>query len=559
MVRRLAAIVAVDVVGYSRLMAEDEAGTWAAWMELRSIIDPLFEAGGGRIVKSTGDGVLVESSSVIEVTRAAVEVQEAVAAFNAERPSDRKMQMRIGVNVGDVIVDETGDIYGDGVNVAARLEALADPGGICLSDAAYQQVRGRVDAEFKDLGERSVKNIPTPVRVWAISDRSHRRSPWKSVLFSNRAALIGVVIVGLAVVGVLFGLLGGPPPAVEVTTTAGPVTTASSVGAGPATLWDVIFDDEVTAGVVEGGVAYLAIADGSVRAISATSGESLWSFDAGGVAMNLTLAGDRLFFVRSGSKLVFAVDASSGSQAWTALVPFDAIQGAPLLAALGDDVAVAFGIGVALFDGDSGEVVWSEEPVTRLLATGLSADGSTLVVGDGRWIFGLDPADGAILWETGAPDLPSGATWIGAQEVEVQSGLGRSFDRRILLVTADQELVVLSADDGTIRWTRPVSGTPGSDANLVYVAGVDGQLVARDGADGSEVWENLMLTPEFPPILLAGVVAIVDGSDLVTVNPRSGTELARTALGVEPGLVLGAGDRFLIVIGDRVFALPMPP
>lgn len=168
MARRLAAIVAVDVVGYSRLMATDEDETWAALNELRHLIDPIFETGGGRIVKSTGDGVLVESPSVIEAVKSAIRVQEATGDWNQRRPADRALRLRIGVNLGDVIVADDGDVYGDGVNVAARLEGLADPGGICLSDSAYQQIRGRIEARFVDRGEQWVKNIPIPVRVWAV-------------------------------------------------------------------------------------------------------------------------------------------------------------------------------------------------------------------------------------------------------------------------------------------------------------------------------------------------------------------------------------------------------
>lgn len=168
MVRRLAAIVAVDVVGFSRLMAHDEDETWAAWSDLRSLIDPVLETGGARIVKSTGDGVLVESPSVIEAVKSAIGVQQLALAWNESRPADRLLRLRIGINLGDVIVADDGDIYGDGVNVAARLEALADPGGICLSDSAYQQVRQRIEARFVDRGDQWVKNIPTPIRVWSV-------------------------------------------------------------------------------------------------------------------------------------------------------------------------------------------------------------------------------------------------------------------------------------------------------------------------------------------------------------------------------------------------------
>lgn len=177
MARRLAAIVAVDIVGFSRLMAVDEDGTWRALNELRALIDPILETEDGRIVKSTGDGVLVEAPSVIGAVKAAIEVQETVEVWNRDRPADRALRLRIGINLGDIIVADDGDVYGDGVNVAARLEGLADPGGICLSDSAYQQVRGRIEARFVDRGEQWVKNIPTPVQVWAILPGQAGESP----------------------------------------------------------------------------------------------------------------------------------------------------------------------------------------------------------------------------------------------------------------------------------------------------------------------------------------------------------------------------------------------
>jgi adenylate cyclase len=166
--RRLAAIVVIDVVGYSRLMAADEEGTLAALKAHRNETDPIVLNHGGRIVKGTGDGVLVEFPSAVEAVRAAVETQSLMADRNAAAPEGRRMEYRIGINLGDVIVDDDGDVYGDGVNVAARLEGLADPAGICVSSAVYQQVRQQVDASFEDLGLVEVKNIPTPVHPWKV-------------------------------------------------------------------------------------------------------------------------------------------------------------------------------------------------------------------------------------------------------------------------------------------------------------------------------------------------------------------------------------------------------
>lgn len=160
--RRLAAIVAADVVGYSRLMGRDESGTLAALKALRrEVVDPPIAAHGGRIVKATGDGLLLEFASVVDAVRCVVEVQTAMAARGGD------IAFRIGVNLGDIIIDGD-DIFGDGVNLAARLEALAEPGGICVSRVVRDQVRDRLDVTFEDLGEQQVKNIARPIRVFRI-------------------------------------------------------------------------------------------------------------------------------------------------------------------------------------------------------------------------------------------------------------------------------------------------------------------------------------------------------------------------------------------------------
>jgi adenylate cyclase len=167
--RRLAAILAADVAGYSRLIGGDEEGTLAALKAIRRELgDPQIAERRGRIVKTTGDGLLVEFPSVVDAVRCAVEVQRGMAARNADIPATRRIEFRIGVNLGDVIIED-GDILGDGVNVAARLEALAEPGGICVSRVVRDQVRDRIDLAFEDLGERQLKNIARPVRVYRIS------------------------------------------------------------------------------------------------------------------------------------------------------------------------------------------------------------------------------------------------------------------------------------------------------------------------------------------------------------------------------------------------------
>jgi class 3 adenylate cyclase/predicted nucleotidyltransferase len=196
--RRLAAILAADVAGYSRLMGADEEGTHAALKDLRrEIADPKIAEHRGRIVKTTGDGLLVEFASVVDAVRCAVELQRAMAERNTAMPADLRIEFRIGINLGDVIIDE-GDIYGDGGNLAARLEALAEPGGICVSRVVHDQVRDKLDLSFEDRGEQQVKNIARPVHVPARpTDTEPRFEPTSAKrvtsvpdrLFADRAAL----------------------------------------------------------------------------------------------------------------------------------------------------------------------------------------------------------------------------------------------------------------------------------------------------------------------------------------------------------------------------------
>ena len=165
--RRSSAIVAADVAGYSRLMGLDEVGTARTLREHRAVTDALVAKHGGRLVKSTGDGVLLEFPSVVDAVECAVAVQAVMAQRNEGVPADRRMLFRIGINLGDILI-EGDDILGDGVNVAARLESIAEPGGICISSSAYDQVRGKVAVEFTDLGEQTLKNIARPVRAYAV-------------------------------------------------------------------------------------------------------------------------------------------------------------------------------------------------------------------------------------------------------------------------------------------------------------------------------------------------------------------------------------------------------
>jgi adenylate cyclase len=166
--RRLAAIVSADVAGYSRLMGRNESATLSALKaHRRELIDPKIAEHDGRIVKTTGDGLLLEFFSVVDAVRCAVDIQRGMAERNAPVPHDKRIEFRIGIHVGDVIVED-GDILGDGVNIAARLEGVARPGGISISDDAYRQVRGKLDIDAQDAGEHELKNIARPVRVYQL-------------------------------------------------------------------------------------------------------------------------------------------------------------------------------------------------------------------------------------------------------------------------------------------------------------------------------------------------------------------------------------------------------
>ncbi|ESZ38721.1 adenylate cyclase [Mesorhizobium sp. L2C066B000] len=170
MERRLAALLMADVVGYSRLMEDDESGTLAALTERRaSILAPTVIAHGERVVKLMGDGMLIEFGSAINAVAAAVDVQREMAAANALASEKQRIDLRIGINLGDVIGQET-DVFGEGVNIAARLEALADPGGICVSGKIHDEVRNKVACQFEEMGEQKLKNISTPVRAFRLMD-----------------------------------------------------------------------------------------------------------------------------------------------------------------------------------------------------------------------------------------------------------------------------------------------------------------------------------------------------------------------------------------------------
>jgi adenylate cyclase len=181
--RRLAAVLAADVAGYSRLMGTDEEGTLARLKAVRkSLVDPTIASHRGRIVKTTGDGMLVEFASAVDAARCGAEVQRGMAAQNANTHEDIRIEFRIGIHVGDIIFDDN-DIFGDGVNIAARLEGIAEPGGICISDDAQRQIRGKVDIAFEDMGLQTLKNIAEPMRAWRMGLNGN-----PSLVASNKAA-----------------------------------------------------------------------------------------------------------------------------------------------------------------------------------------------------------------------------------------------------------------------------------------------------------------------------------------------------------------------------------
>ena len=189
-VRRLAAILAADVVGYSRMMGADEEGTLAALKTCRrEVLDPTIAEHQGRIVKTTGDGILVEFASAVDAVRCALDIQRAAGTRNADMPDGRRIEFRIGINVGDIIIDDN-DIYGDGVNIAARVEPLAEPGAICLSDNAYQQVRGKLPLEVTDMGERQLKNIAQPVRVYRVQAEAAPAAAPKQLNLPDKPSIV---------------------------------------------------------------------------------------------------------------------------------------------------------------------------------------------------------------------------------------------------------------------------------------------------------------------------------------------------------------------------------
>ncbi len=204
--RRLSCIVAADAVGYSGLMAKDEEATLRVLAAHRAVIDGIIKFHEGRIVNTAGDSVLAEFTSVVEAVRCAVEIQEAIKTRNDSLASDHRMQFRVGINLGDVVVKDK-DLFGDGVNVAARLETIAEPGGICISSSVYDQITGKLDLRFQDIGDQALKNIGRPIHVYRIApgvplgisaatpNQFPARTRWKV----GAAGLAGAALVSAAV------------------------------------------------------------------------------------------------------------------------------------------------------------------------------------------------------------------------------------------------------------------------------------------------------------------------------------------------------------------------
>src|SRR6516164_3932892 len=213
--RKLAAILHADVAGFSRLMGEDESGTHRVLGELRCAVDPLIAAHSGRIVGTAGDSLLADFSSVVDALNCAVEMQLAARAINDPIPPDRRLELRIGVNLGDVIVDGE-DIFGDGVNIAARLEGLAQPGTVCISHTVYEQVRNKLHLNYHPLGSHRVKNIAEPVRAYAVGEPAVLPRPRRGRLILASASAVALLAVaglaGWALHSGRFGLDAGPKP-----------------------------------------------------------------------------------------------------------------------------------------------------------------------------------------------------------------------------------------------------------------------------------------------------------------------------------------------------------
>jgi adenylate cyclase len=264
--RRLAAILAADVVGYSRLMGADEVGTLRALKAVRKdLVDRAIAAHGGRIVKTTGDGLLAEFASVVGAVTCAVTIQRGMIRHTADVPGDKRIVWRIGINIGDIII-EGKDIFGDGVNIAARLESICEPGGLCISDLACDQVRGKLPLNFTDSGEQQVKNIARPVRVFALSPQAIAEAPEMSPgraapkvsLSRNRPLLAGALALVLVLTGAAVWWTLRAPSSLQTTNMPASLDARPSIAVLPlVTLADASKEDYFADGLTEDVISAL--------------------------------------------------------------------------------------------------------------------------------------------------------------------------------------------------------------------------------------------------------------------------------------------------------------
>lgn len=415
-------------------------------------------------------------------------------------------------------------------------------------DHLYQFKRADVPTEFQPAHTVKVGRIPARARMALV------------------VAAAAVIALGPFVFARGFGSLSPAPtiPDEPVTAIGGagstfadeeePSPDAQSPGDLDGVAWRVEFGGEIGEVAVDEGSVLVALADGTVHAVDAATGEPQWGepFDAGGPAGDLVAFDGRLYFTRERSQLVSAVDLSGGRETWRTLVPFQAVDASPRLALAGDSVFVGFGSGVTSLRASSGDELWAIPSLARLLVDSISAEGSLLAVGDGRWVYGLDGTSGDRKWEIGPPVVSDGAAWMAVQQVEGQSGFGRTSDLRVVVLTGTQNLVMLDGDTGGVRWTAPVSGLPTAAPEAIYAAGVDGELVAVDTADGSILWANSELRPTQTPIMAEGSVYVLAGDDLIAVNPRSGTEIGRASLGVTASLAPEIVGQVVVVVSENI-------
>lgn len=347
--RRLAAIVAADVAGYSRLMGADEEGTIAALRAHRAeLIEPKLVQYHGRIANTAGDSFLIEFPSAVDALRCAIEIQDGIAERNTDIPEDRQLVLRIGINVGDV-VSQGDDLLGDGVNVAARLEGLAESGGICISRSARDQVRDRLDIALDDLGEVEVKNIARPVRVFRVSGVGRAASPPPSA--SSPARKFGVPVAVLLVAALGFGgwwLLGtgdrGKTEAVDVAATPGPVQQSPGNASIAVLPFANLSEDKAQAYFADGITEDITTDLSKVKGLYVTSRSATLRYRNGGQDPKVVAAalGVRHILAgsvrRAGAKIrvtATLIDANTGGQLWSER--FD--RGAQDIFAIQDEIA----------------------------------------------------------------------------------------------------------------------------------------------------------------------------------------------------------------------------